>query len=77
MQDTVDSTLKEGQVAWLTSRVEMKRKRLFSELQELEQKSWEDIEDAFYKNDQMNTAGKSSLAFRDSSTQRKFVNIVE
>ena len=77
MQDTVDSSLKEGQVAWLTSRVEMKRKRLFSELQELEQQSWEDIEDAFYKNEQMNTAGKSLLAFLSSSTQRQLVNITE
>ena len=68
MQDTVDSSLKEEQVAWLTSRVEMKRKRLFSELQELERKSQKDIEDAFYKNEQMNTAGKSLLVFTPSST---------
>lgn len=45
----------------------MKRKRLFSELQELDQKSWGAIDDAFYKNEQMNTLGKSSLAFRLSS----------
>ena len=76
MQDKVDSSLKEEQVAWLISRVEMKRKRLFSELQELERKSQKDIEDAFYKNEQMNTAGKSLLVFTPSSTLRH-VNITE
>ena len=54
------ASLNERQAAWLISRVEIKRKRLISEVEMEKTQSWEDVEESFYRDEQLSTSSSSS-----------------